>query len=216
MGFDDIFAYLMELPTANPCFITKIDQANLLHSMPALKECAWVRMLVARGVEINHVSAGIRFSSGGHTPLYEAARLRRPDMFQAMLECGANINQQNAHGNTMLHVAILNRRPDIVRLFLSAHAQFLIKNNEGLTAYELAKQLNQTPLAKKEMFDMNERPDDETCTDNASMIFDLLKSHIQSHNTSAPQLLFSQQRLANNTNPGHQKCVRALTDQRWL
>lgn len=193
MGFDDIFAYLMQAPTANPCFITKIDKANLLHSVPALKDSAWVPTLVARGVDINHVSAGIRFKSGGHTPLYEAARLRRSDMFQVMLECGANVNQKNAHGNTMLHVAILNRRPDIVRLFLSANAQCSIKNNEGLTAYELAKQLNQTPLARKEMFDMNERPDDETCTDYASMIFQLLTTHLQSLNTSAPHLLFSQQ-----------------------
>lgn len=57
---------------------------------------------------------------------------------KAVLEAGADINQQNAKGETVLHYS-LSKSPAAVKLLLDEGADPAIENNEGLSAIEVSK-----------------------------------------------------------------------------
>lgn len=80
----------------------------------------------------------------GKTPLHIAARYRSSyDCLQLLIENGANPNAQDEDGNTALHIAAAHPQADIRmdviwNLFLKTDDT--ICNNEGKTAYDLAKE----------------------------------------------------------------------------
>ena len=55
-----------------------------------------------------------------------------------------NINQQNYKGETALHLALISERTEIIKKLLKKGIDFTIKNNDGLTAGDVA--LNTTYL----------------------------------------------------------------------
>lgn len=142
---EDIFKQLI-IEGANPNFISQINQINLLHYLHHFEGLFWVSYLVARGVNINHVSGHDNniddfFDISGITPLYKAASSNKYDLFRRMLKNGADIDIQNKVGNTMLHVAVARLKVDAVAMFVNAGADLTIKNHKGETAYDLAKSL---------------------------------------------------------------------------
>jgi ankyrin repeat protein len=52
----------------------------------------------------------------------------------------------------MLHLAVLNLNLDAVKLFLKAGASVTIKNNEGQTAFDIAKNLSQHSSTAKDSY----------------------------------------------------------------
>ena len=80
----------------------------------------------------------------GKTPLHIMARYRSSfDCLQILIAHGANPNAQDEEGNTALHIAAAHPQADIRmdviwNLFLKTDDT--IRNNDGKTAYDLAKE----------------------------------------------------------------------------
>ena len=83
-------------------------------------------------------------NKSGETPLHIMARYRSSfDCLQILLANGANPNAQDEDGNTPLHIAVSHVQADIRmdviwNLFLKTDDT--IRNNDGKTAYDLAKE----------------------------------------------------------------------------
>lgn len=81
--------------------------------------------------------------SQGQTPLHNAAA-HSFNVTSVFIKAGANINAQDNHGRTPLHAAISAEEmsSDVVQLLLAEGSDKTIKDNNGLTARELAQQMN--------------------------------------------------------------------------
>lgn len=62
-----------------------------------------------------------------------------PDIMAILCEKGADVNYQTPQGSTPLHHAVLNKHTDSVRLLLKHGADRTIRDEEGKTAYDYAK-----------------------------------------------------------------------------
>ncbi len=79
--------------------------------------------------------------SKGRNLLMYAAHENQPDMIDVLLTEYSNINDQGNFGNTALIYAILNQSIQAIkRLLNDKDIDITIKNNEGLSAYDLAIQ----------------------------------------------------------------------------
>lgn len=87
-----------------------------------------------------HIRAGSDLNEedpfGGSSPLITAAVFGRPEIAQALIEAGADINFQNNDKSTPLITAAFFCRPKIVERLLEKGADKTIKNKYGATAYE--------------------------------------------------------------------------------
>ncbi len=75
----------------------------------------------------------------GNTPLHLAAITGKDKVVAALIKDGS-IDMQNNKGNTPLHEAILGNHIAIVTMLVNARARTNLKNNNNLTAVELATQ----------------------------------------------------------------------------
>lgn len=99
-----------------------------------------VKLLLAAGA---HVDA---LTSKHQTPLHWAADLQILEIMRVLLEAGANANASTDLGETPLlyavtplHFAGGNPKPETVRILLDAGGDPLVKNREGHTAREIAR-----------------------------------------------------------------------------
>ena len=89
-----------------------------------------VRVLIRAGADVNQaVSASMRGSAAGMSPLILAVNIRSEEMVRLLIEAGANVNYQvpapikrSAVGISPLILAVNNRSAEIVRLLIEAGA----------------------------------------------------------------------------------------------
>ncbi|MEA5582008.1 ankyrin repeat domain-containing protein [Nodularia harveyana UHCC-0300] len=99
-----------------------------------------VKLLLERGAKVNIQDAE------GKTPLYDV----NLKVGQLLVAANADLNVQDNLGRTPLHQAVLEEQsffgPELVTLFLSKNAKFDLKDKQGKTALDLARQLNKTQI----------------------------------------------------------------------
>ncbi|NJM58189.1 MAG: hypothetical protein HC857_13165 [Synechococcales cyanobacterium RU_4_20] len=97
-----------------------------------------VKLLLANGAQVDARDAK------GQTPLYGA----NFESAQQMIAANANLNSQDLEGSTLLHYVAL--RPDLaaklVPLLLSKKARLDLKDNQGRTVLDLARQQHSNPV----------------------------------------------------------------------
>lgn len=120
----------------------------------------------------------------GETPLHIAVIAGDLEVGKILLDAGANANWPDEHyGNTPLHKATPQKNYEFIELLLSRGASQEIKNDEGFSPLDLAKQLNDSrlnavfsswPISR----DKSQRPevfaalrDASSTADNAGYIF---------------------------------------------
>jgi NAD(P)-dependent dehydrogenase (short-subunit alcohol dehydrogenase family) len=103
-----------------------------LHEAALRGDLAAVRRHIDARADLN-----AREPMAGSTPLIIAATFGHPSVAQALIEAGADVDQQNNDGTTPLFAAALFAHPDIVRALLDAGADRSIRNNTGATPLEV-------------------------------------------------------------------------------
>jgi hypothetical protein len=89
----------------------------------------------------------------GETPLTLAAYNDQPEMVDALLQKGADVNHQTKNGYSALIFTAMVMRPPVdnaiqtAKLLLNAGADKTLKNSDGDTAYSVATKKNATALA---------------------------------------------------------------------
>ena len=79
----------------------------------------------------------------GLTALQQAARYNRTDVIHELLQRGADVNKRDRDfGLTALHWSAMNNSTDAIRLLLRNGASTTIKDNEGQTPIDRARQYN--------------------------------------------------------------------------
>jgi hypothetical protein len=91
-----------------------------------------VRRHIATGSDLNE-----REPAGGSSPLMSAATFGQTDAALALIDAGADLNQQNNDGSTALLTAAFFCRTEIVEALLAAGADRSIPNNAGSTALDV-------------------------------------------------------------------------------
>lgn len=97
-----------------------------------------VRRLIERGAQVN---------KPGWTPLHYAASNEHPqsvDIVRLLLEHHAYIDAASPNGTTPLMMAARYGLPDLVDLLLEEGADPLLRNEQGLTAIDFARQAGRT------------------------------------------------------------------------
>lgn len=93
----------------------------------------------------------------GTTPLIVATKWLLKDAIELLLKEGARINGSNAAGNTVLHKVVKMVHPkkkrqhrilELIELFIKNGINTTLKNNEGKTAFDLAKNISATYTEK--------------------------------------------------------------------
>ncbi|YAF99073.1 MAG: ankyrin repeat domain-containing protein (plasmid) [Nodularia sp. CChRGM 3473] len=97
-----------------------------------------IKLLLDRKAKVNLQDAE------GKTPLYDV----NLEGAQLLVAANADLNVQDNLGRTPLHQAVLEEQsffgPELVTLFLSKNARVDLKDKQGKTALDLARQLNKT------------------------------------------------------------------------
>lgn len=78
----------------------------------------------------------------GNTPLHIACSSGSLNVVSFILMKMNNINQQNYKGDTALHLSLVSERTEIIKKLLKKGIDFTIKNNDGLTAGDVAMKTN--------------------------------------------------------------------------
>lgn len=133
MKRDDQVTHAMALWNKNP-------HVRLVHAIRAgnLQE---IQAALDAGVHINtNISYSDEFPRA--TPLHIASRFGTPEVVKLLLEKGADVNAHR-DGWTPLHEAASRGKSEIVLLLLQYGADSSIRNKQGKTAADIARDNNQ-------------------------------------------------------------------------
>jgi len=103
-----------------------------LHRAALEGDVAAVRAHIADGSDLNE-----REPSGGSSPLITAATFGRTEVATALIDAGADVDQQSNDGSTALLTAAFMCHTEIVAALLDAGADKSIPNNAGSTALDV-------------------------------------------------------------------------------
>ena len=107
---------------------------TVLHAAAMIESTALTAALIQAGAEVNASNLD------GETPLQWAALTGTFLAVKALADAGADLNIQDARqGNTPLHAAVSHDDIVLIHYLLSRKVRTDIRNNQGLTALELAK-----------------------------------------------------------------------------
>jgi len=98
-----------------------------------------VRLLLDSGADPNTPD------NKGWTPLMNATT---PEVAQALIKRGANVNATNCDGETALMIAAEFGSPDLVKTLLAAHPELGVRSKAGHTALDLAKSMGKRDVAR--------------------------------------------------------------------
>ena len=107
---------------------------TVLHAASMIESAALTVDLIQAGAEVNAANRD------GETPLQWAALTGTFLAVKALADAGADLNIQDARlGNTPLHAAVSHDDIVLIHYLLSKNVRTDIRNNQGLTAFELAQ-----------------------------------------------------------------------------
>lgn len=107
---------------------------TVLHAASMIESTALTTDLIQAGAEVNAANRD------GETPLQWAALTGTFLAVKALADAGADLNIQDARlGNTPLHAAVSHDDIVLIHYLLSKNVRTDIRNNQGLTAFELAQ-----------------------------------------------------------------------------
>jgi len=107
---------------------------TVLHAASMIESAALVSDLIRAGADVNAAN------KDGETPLQWAALTGTFLAVKALADAGADLNVQDARtGNTPLHAAVSHDDIVLIHYLLSKNARTDIRNNDGVTALELAQ-----------------------------------------------------------------------------
>jgi ankyrin repeat protein len=107
---------------------------SVLHAAAMLESAALTTTLIEAGADVNLANRD------GETPLYWAAMTGTFLSVKALADAGADLNvQERRTGNTALHAAAWHNDIVLVHYLLSKNVRADIRNNNGLTALDLAR-----------------------------------------------------------------------------
>lgn len=117
---------------ANP-LVLDVEGFAVIHLATMFMHTNVVAYLLVKGVDPDMPD---KF---GVTPLmYAAQRVHSRDPAQLFITFNARINAQDPKGNTALHYCVAYNNMTVMDILINRGASIDIKNNKGLTAYELA------------------------------------------------------------------------------
>ena len=86
-------------------------------------------------------------NESGETALHRAAYVGKVDIIDHLIDRGANMNQKNIYDATPLFVAVIRDQLEAVKKLLSRGADAFIKNHDGLSAAQKAKEQGHDAIA---------------------------------------------------------------------
>lgn len=110
---------------------------TLLHEAAVGGDAELIRLLVARGLDVNAVEDHFH-----DTPLEYAVGDDKREAVAALLEAGADVNHQDVSGRTFLHSAVFGKHVNILRMLLAAGADPTITDIKGQTPFDVARAQN--------------------------------------------------------------------------
>ena len=94
----------------------------------------------------------------GEYPICLAACFASKEIYDYLIDKGADPNQLDSNGNGLLHTLVINDKLEMF-LYASNHpklkADLTLKNNQGLTPFNLAAKLAKSEIFEK-MLEINE------------------------------------------------------------
>ena len=107
---------------------------TVLHAASMIESAALMTELIAAGADVNAAN------KDGETALQWAALTGTFLAVKALADAGADLNVQDVRqGNTPLHAAVSHDDIVLIHYLLSRNVRTDIRNNQGLTAFELAQ-----------------------------------------------------------------------------
>jgi hypothetical protein len=111
-----------------------ISGCTTYHSAAAKGNIEAINRLQSNGSDINKVDGS------GTTALIYAVNINQKESVIALLKAGADVNARDMKlGNTPLHHAILQGNVSFVRLFVENGADVTLRNNEGISPFDLVQ-----------------------------------------------------------------------------
>ncbi|XP_026829494.1 osteoclast-stimulating factor 1 isoform X1 [Ooceraea biroi] len=114
--------------------------------------------------------SGTGLDAAGNTPLYWAARTGHLECARELLSLSNTmVNAQNKMGDTALHVAAGHSHLEMVNLLLEHNADATLRNNDGLSAEELASDasIKNAIQLQQRHYDSTSGYDDEDYNDDS-------------------------------------------------
>jgi len=116
---------------------------NPLHEAAKRGNISFMQECINNKVSVNGLD------KAGSIPLHWAAHGGHTECVQMLLQVpNCQINVQNKLGDTPLHSAAWKGHANVVQLLLDRGAELYHKNNEGKTAYDLAKEPSTASLLR--------------------------------------------------------------------
>jgi ankyrin repeat protein len=123
---------------------------TVLHAASMIESAALMNDLIQAGAEVNAAN------NDGETPLQWAALTGTFLAVKALADAGADLNIQDTRlGNTPLHAAVSHDDIVLIHYLLSRNVRTDLRNNQGLTALELAQSRGR---ASVKLFEDAQRP----------------------------------------------------------
>lgn len=104
-----------------------------------------IKLLISHGADVNIID-----DSYNNTPLHLTSLYGHTEATKLLIDNDAYVDAKDDKGNTPLHNVALGNRSNVeTAIYLIEHgANKNIKNNEGKTAYEIAKEKNRFDLVR--------------------------------------------------------------------
>ena len=83
-----------------------------------------------------------------NTPIAVAISWNDQVVVEKLISFGANVNEKNENGETALHRAVLFENSEIAAIIIEHGADKGIRNNDGLTPLEYARELGNTVMTQ--------------------------------------------------------------------
>jgi ankyrin repeat protein len=123
------------------------DGWSALHLAAFFGHAATVRLLLARGADANLWSRGFEHNLALHAAC--AGRTEKPDVVRALIPATADLNACQGGGWTPLMLAAVNGMATTAALLREAGASTALRNDQGKTAAELARDEGHGALAAR-------------------------------------------------------------------
>jgi len=131
----ELMKYIRENPTFDYHYRDRNNQNTLLILSAINNPTVMIELLENDPSIINEVNCK------NENALIIASKINYMEVVKTLLEKGINVNQQDYMGNTALHYAVDIQKPTLIHRLVKKNASIHIKNNEGLSPLEKAKEL---------------------------------------------------------------------------